>query len=49
MSPRDLSRPKLKKNQGDSRFSPTAIRTLKYSVGLIAMRFPIGYALLMLA
>jgi len=45
----DFSRPKLKKIQGDCHFSPTAIRILKYSVGLIVTRFLIGYAFLMLA
>jgi len=49
MSPQDLFRPKLKKIQGDCQFSPTAIRILKYSVGLIVTGFPIGYAFLMLA
>jgi hypothetical protein len=49
MFPQDLFRPKLKKIQGDCHFSPTAIRILKYSVGLIVTHFPIGYAFVMLA
>lgn len=43
------SLPNPNKNQGYCHFSPTAIRILKYSVGLIVTEIPIGYAFLMLA
>jgi len=40
---------KHKKNYGDCYFIPTAIRFLKYSVGLIVSCLPIGYASFRLA